>query len=373
VDLDLTDDQRLFLDTTHKFLTARWPTSELRSLAESPGDYDRSMWEQGAELGWTSLLVPDERGGGTISGRGVQDLGIILEELGRALFVGPVIGTNVAADTLARSGSSDLTAKHLPLIAAGEETVAWAIAEAGENWSAESGSVGLTAGPNGQVLNGVKTPVQDAHLADQLLVTVRATDGATTSMLIPADAPGVNIEVLDGLDLGRRFCTVTFDGAEVPDSAILSSGDPASGARQVALALALQCAETVGATSAAFDMTLEYVKQRKAFGRPIGSYQALKHRLAEMLFWLESSRAATSAALAAVQNEQESLVAARRAKIYVAKYCPAIVRDGLQMHGGIGFTWEHDIHLYLRRVDSNAAIGGGVNYHLDLLAPTLGF
>jgi alkylation response protein AidB-like acyl-CoA dehydrogenase len=142
---------------------------------------------------------------------------------------------------------------------------------------------------------------------------------------------------------------------------------------QLALTLALQCAETVGATHAAYEMTLDYVKDRKAFGRPIGSYQALKHRLAEMLLWLESSKAATSAAVAAVQAEHRALETARMAKAYVADGCPAIVRDCLQMHGGIGCTWEHDLHLFLRRVDANAAIHGGVNQQLDALAGQIGF
>lgn len=371
MDLDLSDDQKLFLDTTHKFLAQRWPTSTLRTYAEDSPGYDRSLWTQGAELGWTALLVPEDFGGGTISGHGVRDLGIVAEELGHRLFVGPVIATNVAADALARGGATDLAAEHLPRIAAGEEIVAWALAEDNDTWSAETGAVTAEPTDGGVRLSGVKTPVQDAHLADQLLVTVR--DGERVAqMLVPTDAPGLTVEILDGLDLGRRYARIEFDGVEVPSAAILDADERALD-RQLALSLALQCAETVGAADEALTMTLAYVKERKAFGRAIGSYQALKHRLAEALFYVESAKAATSAAIAAVDTDRDALVAARKAKVYVAKRLPFVVRDCLQMHGGIGFTWEHDIHLYLRRVDSNAAIDGGADYHLDRLAPTIGF
>jgi alkylation response protein AidB-like acyl-CoA dehydrogenase len=155
----------------------------------------------------------------------------------------------------------------------------------------------------------------------------------------------------------------------VPDTALLPTADAD---HLLGLALALQCAETVGAAGTVFDFTMQYVQDRKAFGRPIGSFQALKHRLAEHVLWLETAKAVTSTAVAAVQSGESALDAARLAKAWVAERCPALVRDCLQMHGGIGFTWEHDIHLYLRRVDTNTAIHGGIDAQLDALAPTIG-
>jgi alkylation response protein AidB-like acyl-CoA dehydrogenase len=180
---------------------------------------------------------------------------------------------------------------------------------------------------------------------------------------------------LQSLDLARRFARVTFDGVAVPSSAVVGQVDEASAAieRQLALAVALQCAETIGSTDRAFEMTLAYAKDRKSFGRPIGSYQALKHRLADMLLWLESSKAVTVAAVKAVQFDVNASTSASLAKSYVADRCPVIVRECLQMHGGIGFTWEHDLHFFLRRVESNAAIYGGVDYHRDRLVPVVGF
>jgi alkylation response protein AidB-like acyl-CoA dehydrogenase len=374
VDLDLSQDQELFLDTTRRFLTANWPTATLRDSIGAPTAFDRRLWLQGAELGWTSMLVPEQWGGGTISGRGVCDLGIVAEELGRALFAGPLLPTNVVAYALARSSSEQVAEEHLPNIAAGREIAAWAIAEDNEGWGADSGGLAAVPTDGGFCLEGVKTPVQEAHVVDQLLVAARTSSGVT-QFLVPADAHGVSIEVLDGLDLARRFCRVRFDAVEVPASAVVGSSDEPDDVLelQLALAVALQCAETVGATDRVYSMTLQYVKDRRAFGRPIGSYQALKHRLADMLLWLESAKATTVAALQAFQSERGAREAASVAKAYVADRCPVIVRECLQMHGGIGFTWEHDLHLFMRRVESNAAIYGGPDYHCDRLARAVGF
>jgi alkylation response protein AidB-like acyl-CoA dehydrogenase len=374
VDLDLSDDQQLFLETTRRFLTASWPTSAVRRLIDDETRFDRDLWIQGAELGWTAMLVPEELGGGSISGEGVCDLGIVAEELGRFLVPGPVIPSNVVAYALARHPSEPTAREHLPALADGREIAAWAVAEANDCWMADSETFRVEEIADGYRLTGIKIPVQDAHVADLLLVTVN-TVPAVTQFLVAADAPGVSIEQLDGLDVSRRFCRVRFDGVEVPRAAVVGAYGLAAGAldQQLALAVALQNAETVGATDRIFEMTLEYVKDRKAFGRPIGSYQALKHRLTDMFLWLESAKAATVAAVRAVQFGVDAPDAASLAKSYVAEHCPMIVRDCLQMHGGIGFTWEHDLHLYLRRIESNAAIHGGCDAHRDRLAAAVGF
>lgn len=373
MDLELLDDQELFLETNRRFLTANWPVSAVRGLIEDEVGFDRSLWNRGAELGWTSMLVPEEFGGGSISGEGVADLAIVAEELGRALFVGPVVPSNVVAFALARWGTDQQSKEHLPGLAAGSEIAAWAIAEHNDRWGADA--VGMEATPvdDGYRLSGVKTPVQDAHLADQLLVSAR-TGGGITQFLVARDTPGVRVSQLGGLDLARRFAEVRFDEVRVPSSAVVGEVDQAAGAidAQLALAVTLQCAETVGAADRVFDMTLAYVKDRKSFGRPIGSYQALKHRLADMLLWLESAKAATVAAVKAVQFDVDALHQSSLAKAYVGDRCPVIVRDCLQMHGGIGFTWEHDIHLFLRRVESNAAIYGSPDYHRDRIAGVIG-
>jgi alkylation response protein AidB-like acyl-CoA dehydrogenase len=364
VDLDLNDEQELFRKTAGKFLADRWPTSAVRGLIANPGGLDRNIWERGAELGWTSLLVPEDLGGGSLSGDGVRDLAIIAEEAGRALVAGPLLPTNIVAFALARDAAGQLAKTHLPEIAAGRQLAAWS-----------GPATGVLADParDGYRLTGTVSPVQDAQVADYLLLTVH--DG--TRLLVPVHTTGVRVEVLDGLDLSRRYCQVRFDEARVPASVVVgASTEDGAAAADLALALALQCAETVGATRAAYEMTLRYVRERKAFGRPIGSYQTLKHRLAEMLLWLESAQAVTSAAVAGLRADGSGtagLTSARMAKAYVADRCPAIVRDCLQMHGGVGYTWEHDIHLFLRRVETNAEIYGGAAHQLGALAATIGF
>jgi alkylation response protein AidB-like acyl-CoA dehydrogenase len=371
--LDLSGDQELFLETTHRFLKANWSTSAARNLIGDPLGFDRLLLERGADLGWTSMLIPEELGGGTISGEGIRDVALVAEELGRSLFAGPVLLTNIVAFALARSGSQDLAARHLPKIAAGSETATWAVAEENDQWAAESGALEATRTVSGYRLTGVKCPVQDAHVVDQLLVTARSSDGVT-QFLVPSNTPGLSVEPLNGLDLTRRFCRVRFEAVDMPLEAVIGveNEEPSQLELQLALAIALQCAETIGATSRVFEFTLEYVNDRKAFGRPIGSYQALKHRLADMLLWLESAKAATEGAVAAVQTGVDAVDAASVAKSYVADYCPLILRECLQFHGGIGFTWEHDLHLYMRRVESNAVIYGGHRYHRDRLASAIG-
>ncbi len=373
VDLDLSSDQELFLETTGRFLASSWTTGEVRRLIGDPVGFDRVVWDQGAELGWTSMLVPEEFGGGTISGEGVCDLGIIAELLGRSLFAGPVLPTNIVAGALVRSSSEGLAKEHLTKIAAGQETAAWAVAEDHDDWIARSGSVKAVKTDDGYRLTGVKIPIQDAHVADQLLVSA-TTEKGVAQFLVASSTPGITVQPLDGMDLTRHYARVAFDGVEVPASVVVGEFGPDATEleTQFALALSLQCAETVGATDRMYETTLQYVKDRKAFGRPIGSYQALKHRLADMLLWLESAKAVTVAALKAVQQDADASNAASLAKAYVADRCPVILRECLQMHGGIGYTWEHDLHLYMRRVETNAAIYGGVDFHRDRLAPAIG-
>jgi alkylation response protein AidB-like acyl-CoA dehydrogenase len=373
VNLELLEDQELFLETNRKFLAANWPVSAVRGLIGDEVGFDRKTWNRGADLGWTSMLVPEEYGGGTISGEGVVDLAIVAEELGRALFVGPVIPSNLVAYALARWGTEQQSKEHLPSLAAGSQIAAWAIPEQNDHWGADAVGVAATPIDDGFRLSGVKTPVQDAHLADQLLVSAK-TPGGLTQFLVASNTPGVSISQLNSLDLARRYTEISFDDVGLPASAVVGEIDQAADAidTQLALAVAMQCAETVGAADRVFDMTLSYVKDRKSFGRPIGSYQALKHRLADMLLWLESAKAATEAAVKAVQFDVDARNQASLAKAYVGDRCPAIVRDCLQMHGGIGFTWEHDIHLFLRRVESNAAIYGAPDYHRDRIADAIG-
>ena len=373
MDRDLTEDQVMFHATTRKFLERVSPMARVRELWASEVGYDRASWKQAADLGWFAAFVPEQDGGGSVSGRPVADASIVIEEVGRALFPGPVVPTNVVAYAIAQNGSAGQRSEHLPAIAAGESTGAWAFAESNDRWDGEGVQLEATPVDGGFRLTGTKSCVQDAVSADLLLVSARSPAGLT-QFLVPNGTPGVRVTPLDSLDVGRRFASVVFDGAPLPPHAVLGEVGHASATieRQRDIAAVLVCAETVGAVDQVFDMTLEYARMRKAFGRPIGSYQAIKHRFADMLLWLETSKAITVAAVGAVDHDADRAEYASSAKSYVSDRGPAIVRDCLQIHGGIGYTWEYDLHAFLRRIDSNAALFGGTARHEDRIAELVG-
>jgi alkylation response protein AidB-like acyl-CoA dehydrogenase len=373
VDLELTDDQRLFQETTRKFLEAETPLTAVRRLADDPTGFDRGWWAQGAALGWTALLVPEDHGGGSVSGSGVRDLVIVAEEMGRAVAPGPFLPTNVVAWALARSGGAAQQRDVLPGIVAGDVVAAWAFDEPSARWDA--GRIQLAAGERGGgfVLDGRKTKVEAAAAADQLLVTARSPAGLT-QLLVPRDTPGVTVVPLEGLDLVRRFADVRFEGVELPADAVVGTvgGADDDVARQLHLALVLQCAAMSGATNRVFEFTVEYAFDRFSFGRPLASYQALKHRFADMKLWVEACFATTDGAARALQDDDPRAARyASVAKAYVGERTPEIIQDCIQLHGGIGVTWEHDIHLFLRRVTVDRALYGLPDDHVERVAASL--
>jgi alkylation response protein AidB-like acyl-CoA dehydrogenase len=374
VDLELSSDQEFFVDTTRKFLEAEAPLTTVRQQADDPAGFDRAWWRRGAELGWTSMLVPEEDGGGSVSGHGLLDLVLVAEEMGRLVSPGPFLPTNLVAAALAASGTPAQRQAVLPGIVSGDVVASWCLAEAGRPWTGSS--VQLSAAPRGDgwILDGTKTKVEAAGQADQLLVTARTGRGLT-QFLVPAEANGVRIVPLNGLDLVRRFAEVHFEGVEVPAAAVVGEAGGAGPdvERLLQVAVVLQCAETVGAANRVFDFTLEYAFDRFSFGRPLASYQALKHRFADMKLWLECCLATTGGAAHAVEaHAEDAAKLASVAKAYVGEYATEIIQDCVQMHGGIGVTWDHDIHLYLRRATLNRALYGSPSEHRERLAALVG-
>jgi alkylation response protein AidB-like acyl-CoA dehydrogenase len=370
VDLELTSDQELFRDTTRQFLQAEAPLTSVREWADTPAGFDRAWWTRGAELGWTSLLVSEERGGGSISGRGLCDLALVAEEMGVLVSPGPLSPVNVVAETISRDGSDELADRFLPGLLSGESIAAWCVAEPGRVPREEG--IEMLARPDADefVLAGTKSPVEAGADADWYLVTAR-TPGGLTQFIVPAATPGIDVTRLHGLDLVRRHARVRFDDVRVPRSAVVGQLDAAADAfeRQLRTALILQCAETVGATARVFDFTVQYAFDRYSFGRALASYQALKHRFADMKVWLESAQAITVDATRSVQaGADDAGEVARIAKAYVSERCPELIQDCVQMHGGIGVTWEHDIHLYLRRTVLHRETYGDPTEHRDRVA-----
>lgn len=360
MDLELGEDQALFVQTVRRFLAAECPIPVVRSLAEDPAGFTPDYWKQAAALGWTSMLVPEADGGGSLSRHGLLDLVLVAEEMGRLVAPGPLVPVNVVAAALAGSGSPGQRAAVLPGLLAGETVAAWC------------GPAPVDADVRGGafVLNGEVAPVEAAAQADHLLVAVRIGDGLT-QVLVDRTTPGVSVEPMGSLDLVRRFGAVRFDGAVVPTGAVVG---PVGGAapeieRQLQVACVLQCAETVGAMDRVFEMTLAYLGDRWSFGRPLASYQALKHRVADDKMWLESCHAAaTAAARAVAAGDPGAAEAVSAAKAWIGPHATELIQDCVQLHGGIGVTWEHDLHLYLRRATVNRATHGTPEDHAERIA-----
>ncbi|MHB8463715.1 MAG: acyl-CoA dehydrogenase family protein [Acidimicrobiales bacterium] len=370
--LELSSEQELFRETTAKFLDEHVAPGALRTLRDDPAGFDEKYWRLGADLGWTSLLVSEEHGGGTISGRGPVDLGVIAYEFGRHAAPGPLVATNVVAAALSAAGN-DAHAAVIGDLLSGASIASWGFGEPRPNGGVGTSALDIRVQGTEFTLNGVKRPVESAGQARHLLVTGRTGEGLT-QLLVPADAAGVSIAPMRTVDLTRRFSVVTFDDVRVPADALVGEVGRADDQveHQLQLALVMLSAEAVGAMQTAFDMTVEWAFDRYTFGRPLASYQALKHRLADMKGWLEASHAISDAAAEAVASgspDAAELVSV--AKAFIGEYGSELMHECVQMHGGIGVTFEHDLHLVLRRHTVNRALYGTPAEHRQRIADLL--
>ena len=368
--LDLNADQVLFRDTTAKLLEELAPVSELRRLRDDADGFDPDYWRRGADLGWTSLLVGESHGGGSIGGLGLVDLGLVAHEFGRHAAPGPLAVTNVVGATLSEVGGDGL-APVIKELLSGESIASWCLSEPPPKDQLGPVSLDIRREGDQLVLTGIKRPVESARRAKYLLVTGRTGSGLT-QVLVPRAAAGVSVKPLRSLDTTRRFDVVTFEGVRIPVAGSLV-GEVGSAAeqveRQVGLGVAISNAEAIGAMQAAFDMTVEWAFARYSFGRPLASYQELKHRFADMKTWLEASHAVSDAAIEATATgapEGGELLSA--AKSFIGDFGSELMQDCVQMHGGIGVTFEHDLHLYLRRHAVNRALYGTPSEHRQRLA-----
>lgn len=374
MDVGLTDDQQLFRETTRRFLESQCPIVTLRQWEAEPLGHTDAYWRQGAELGWTSLLVSERDGGGGISANPLADLAIVVEEMGRLCSPGPVIGTAIVAGLISEHGSQAARSAWLEALMSGEAVGGWAYNEPGTRWSREAQSCTAVADGDGWKITGVKTAVEAATSAAVFVVSATA-DGVPSLFVVPADAAGVTASASDSIDLVRRFGDVTFDAVRVGADARLDLGSDPGGIidHQLLTAAVLSCAETCGAIDRVFEFTLEYLTDRFSFGRPLASYQALKHRMADWKMRLEACHGITTAAVASVGKYREDAAEmASAAKTYVGAVAVELIQDGVQLHGGIGVTWEHDIHIYLRRAMVNRGLYGSPIEHRERIASALG-
>jgi alkylation response protein AidB-like acyl-CoA dehydrogenase len=366
MDFGFGEDQELLRSTTRRFLTEHQSLADVRRSMEEPDLFDPVVWRQGADLGWTAMLVPAEHEGGSVTGQPLVDLVVLAEELGRELNPGPFVPCNVSADAIARFGTEVQAKEHLPRLARGETTSAWCLSGDG---SPEPSAVEVRASRSGDGwrLEGVARYVHAAADATLLLVTATGPESGVVNLLVPRPSAGLTDRVLTGLDLTRRFAEVHFDGVTVPGAAELAGGW-AVVERCLSVATVLQAAESVGAADHLFTATVEYAKKRVQFGRTIGSFQAIKHRLANLLIELEGMRAAAHyAALALGDGLPDADEAVATAGAYVDDAFAHLAGEAIQLHGGIGFTWEHDVHLFVRRAKVNQVLYGDGAWHRERL------
>jgi alkylation response protein AidB-like acyl-CoA dehydrogenase len=375
MDFDLTADQKLFRATTREFLEKEMPLTRVRELGESGVGFEPDWWRRGSELGWNSLIADTSAGGDSISGEGLVDACIVAEEMGRLVSPGPLTGTNVVLAALSEAANAAGHAEVTGALMAGEAVASWAVYEPGHGFAPLKPNVRAEPDGTGYVLSGVKDRVDGGDQADYFLVTAADPADGVVQLLVPASAPGVTVTPELSLDLVRRYARVELDGVRVSGDGVVIPADSAQIAvnRQIQVAVALQCAETVGALGRVFEFTVQWAFDRYSFGRPLASYQALKHRFADMKTWLEACTAtASGAAHAASAKSTDADELASVAKSYVGARATDIIQDCVQLHGGIGVTWEHDIHLYLRRATVNRVMFGTPGEHRQRLAGILG-
>ncbi len=356
-------EQMLFAATTQAFLEKEASLNHVRGLHDSDVSFQKDWWQRAAELGWASLLVPEELGGGSVSGDGVADLALVAEQIGRTVAPGPLHPVSVVLAGLVEAPGGHEA--FIETLVSGESVASWAVYEPTRPFAPLHADTTATRTGSGYRIDGVKDRVEAGADSDARRV-VATCDGQIRQFLVPIDAPGVTVTPQKSVDLVKRYARVHFDGVEVDESAAVGTAEPTPAIieRQRQLALVLQCAEIVGILDAVLSMTNQWLFDRHSFGRPLASYQALKHRAADMKMWFEASRATTAGAVAAVANrspDAQKLVSI--AKAYVADRAPVTLQDCVQMHGGIGVTWEHDLHLYLRRVALYRAMFGSPEDH----------
>jgi alkylation response protein AidB-like acyl-CoA dehydrogenase len=369
MDFEFTEEQRALQESTRGLLTAKAPLETTRGLWETADDYDAKLWQQGVELGWPALAVPEELGG---LGQQLVDLVIVAIEHGRILLPSPFIPSVVVADALAGEPSAGRP-EMLSDLLAGSVTPAWAFGERARPWSVTSLGLRAEATATGYVLAGEKTHVQDAGPAHWLLVDA-VLDGQPSRFIVPAGTAGMTLQREQTLDITRAYYDITFDHVAIPRDCLVAAGSEAAQAmeRSMQMATVLACAELVGIGQRLLEMTVQYVKDRVQFGRPIGSFQAVKHKCATMRMWVQAATAATYyAAMSADDRADDRARAVSVAKVYTSDAICRAAGEALQLHGGVGFTWEHDLHLYIRRARANAMLYGDTTHHREMLCRAL--
>jgi len=364
----LTETQQTLKNTVRKFLAAECAMSEVRRLMETETALDPALWRKIAEQGWNGMILPEEHGG---FGMGMVEMAVALEEMGRALLPGPFFSTVLMAGPLLEGASNEgAKRKYLNAISSGEAKATVALLENSASWSPDSIRMQVTSSGSNYTLDGRKLFVLDAAAASFLLYAARLNDELAL-FLVPAKASGLRITHLPAMDSTRKLYEVAFQGVSVPRENLLAEGKPARAAldRMLNVATVGLVAEMTGGMQRLLEMTVEYAKTRKQFGRPIGQFQAVQHLCADMLVYTESSRSAAYYAAWAIQEAvPEAPLAVSVAKAYASDAYREVGNRAIQVHGGMGFTWENDAHLFYRRAKASEVAFGDAAYHRERIA-----
>jgi alkylation response protein AidB-like acyl-CoA dehydrogenase len=349
----LSESQQILKDNARKFFAGECPITEVRRLMETPTAYDATLWAKMAEQGFTGIISPEEYGG---LGLGKVELVLLMEEAGFALLPGPFFSTvALAAPVFEALGSPDQKKKYLAPICHGQARSTVAMLEAAASW--DSADVQMSA--QGGKLTGQKLFVTDAAVADSIIVVAR--NGV---FVVEAKAPGVTIAPMSSMDITRKQYSVKFNNTPAE-----KLGELAGLNRALDISTAALVAELVGGMQRSLDLTVQYAKTRKQFGKPIGSFQAVQHQCADMYLETESSRsAAYYAGWALEENTPDAATAVSIAKMYASDAARSIGNHGIQIHGGMGFTWENDLHLYYRRAKASETTLGDATFHRERIA-----
>ena len=364
MDFSFSSDQRLLRDSARAFLDEHLKPATVRLAWDDPRGESETTWKEMAQLGWLGLSLPEAYGG---SGLGMVETAILLDELGRAAYPGPYVPTMLAGHAIAEAGSAAQKKRWLSAIAIGDARATVALLDAELDWSPGAVKTRADKTGNGWALTGTKSFVPWAHVADVLLVPARTPDGVTLFLVDPA-AAGLTLSPAQGMDLATRWTIVGLAGTPVAADAVLGGPGQAGPLLEGLLRRGAvgAAAEMLGAARRCLHMSVEYAKVREQFGQPIGSFQAIRHTCAEMLLEVENSHAAVYyAAWALDAGAEDAALAASVAKAYVSDAARKVCGSSIQVHGGIGFTWEYDLHLYFKRAKALEPMYGDADYHRE--------
>jgi alkylation response protein AidB-like acyl-CoA dehydrogenase len=364
MDFSFSSDQQLLKNSARAFLDEHCKPAAVRLLWDDPRGESDTMWKEMAQLGWLGLSLPEAYGG---SGLGMVETAILLEELGRAAYPGPYWPTVLAAEAVEAVGTDAQKNRWLAAIATGDARATLTLLDADLDWDPVTMSARAEKTPRGWALSGTKRFVPWAHVANVLLIPARAPEGPTLFLIDPS-ASGLTLSPVQGMDLATRWVQIDMDKVPAAADAVLGTAGQAAPllASLVRRGAVGAAAEMLGAARRCLDMAVGYAKVREQFGQPIGSFQAIRHKCAEMLLEVENSHSAVYyAAWALDAKAEDGELAASVAKAYVGDAARKVCGEAIQVHGGIGFTWEYDLHIYMKRAKALEPMYGDADYHRE--------